>query len=96
MKIRTLKELKKNLKKNLTRLPTIKVALLGDNATQLLGIALKGLGVEKGFNIELFEANYNQVERQFLDPTSELYSFDADYVVVSQSTHKLLSTFNKI
>ena len=95
MKIRTLKELKKNLKKNLTRLPTIKVALLGDNATQLLGIALKGLGVERGFNIELFEANYNQVERQFLDPTSKLYSFDADYVVVSQSTHKLLSTFNK-
>ena len=60
-----------------------------------MGIALKGVGVERGFNIELFEANYNQVERQFLDPTSELYSFDADYVVVSQSTHKLLSTFNK-
>ena len=95
MKIRTLKELKKNLKKNLTGLPSIKVTLLGDNATQLLGIALKGVGVERGFNIELFEANYNQVERQFLDPTSELYSFDADYVVVSQSTHKLLSTFNK-
>ena len=95
MKISTLKELKKNLKKNLTGLPSIKVALLGDNATQLLGIALKGVGVERGFNIELFESNYNQVEQQFLDPTSELYSFDADYVVVSQSTHKLLSTFNK-
>ena len=61
-----------------------------------MGIALKGVGIERGkFNIELFEANYNQVERQFLDPTSELYSFDPDYVVVSQSTHKLLSIFNK-
>ena len=95
MKIKTLKELKRNLKENLTRLPSTKVALLGDNATQLFGIALKGEGVERGFNIELFEANYNQVERQLLDPTSELYSFNADYVVVSQSTHKLLSTFNK-
>jgi FkbH-like protein len=29
------------------------------------------------------------VERQFLDPTSELYQFDADFIVVFQSTHKL-------
>ncbi|MFT5248468.1 MAG: FkbH-like protein [bacterium] len=93
--ISTFKELKKNLKKDLTTLPTIKVALLGDNATQFLAIAIRGVGIERGYNIELFEADYNQVERQFLDPTSELYSFDADYVVVSQSTHKLLSTYNE-
>jgi FkbH-like protein len=95
MKISIFKELKKNLKKDLRILPTIKVALLGDNATQFLAIAIKGIGVERGYNIELFEADYNQVERQFLDPSSELYSFDADYVVVSQSTHKLLSTYNE-
>ena len=45
------------------------------------------------YNIQLFEADYNQVERQFLDPSSELYSFEADYVVVSQCTHKLLSSY---
>jgi FkbH-like protein len=95
MIISTFKELKKNLKKDIATFPTIKVALLGDNATQFLAIALKGIGIEKGYNIELFEADYNQVERQFLDPTSELYSFDADYVVVSQSTHKLLSNYNE-
>jgi len=95
MLISTFKELKKNLKKDPKALTTIKVALLGDSATQFLAIALKGIGVEKGFDIELFEADYNQVERQFLDPTSELYTFDADYVVVSQSTHKLLSTYNE-
>ncbi|TVZ55440.1 HAD superfamily phosphatase (TIGR01681 family)/FkbH-like protein [Lutibacter sp. Hel_I_33_5] len=95
MIISTFKELKKNLKKDLKALPTIKVALLGDNATQFLGIAIRGVGVERGYNIEFFEADYNQVEQQFLDPTSELYSFDADYVVVSQSTHKLLSTYNE-
>jgi FkbH-like protein len=95
MKISIFKELKKNLKKDLRILPAIKIALLGDNATQFLAIAIKGIGVERGYNIELFEADYNQVERQFLDPSSELYSFDADYVVVSQSTHKLLSTYNE-
>lgn len=95
MIISKFKELKRNLKKDLTSLPTIKVALLGDNATQFLAIAIKGIGIERGYNIKLFEADFNQVERQFLDPSSELYSFNADYVVVSQSTHKLLSTYNE-
>ena len=72
MKVSTFQELKRNLKKDLTSLPTIKVALLGDTATQFLSIAIKGVGIERGYNIELFEAHFNQVERQFLDPSSEL------------------------
>lgn len=95
MIISTFSELKKNLKKDFKTFPTLKVALLGDSATQFLAIALQGMGVERGYNIELFEADYNQVERQFLDPTSELYSFNADYVIVFQSSHKLLSTYNE-
>lgn len=66
-----------------------KVALLGDTATQFLAIAIRGTGVTRDYNINLFEAEFNQVERQFLDPTSELYQFDADFIVVFQSTHKL-------
>lgn len=85
----TFKELKKNLKRDLTGLATIKVALVGDTATQFLATAIRGMGVERGYNIDLFEAEYNQVERQFMDPTSDLYRFDADYIVVFQSTHKL-------
>lgn len=83
------KELKKNLKRDVTGFPTVKVSLVGDTATQFLAIAMKGMGVERGYNIDLFEAEYNQVERQFLDPTSTLYEFDADIIVVFQSTHKL-------
>ena len=95
MTIKTLKELKKNLKQDYKTLPTIKVALLGDNATQLLATAIKGTGIDKGFNIDLFEADYNQIERQILDPTSDLHSFNADYTIISQSTNKLLSLYNK-
>ena len=95
MGISTFKELKRNLKKEVTALPTIRVALVGDTSTQLLAIALKGIAIERGFNLELYEAEYNQVERQLLDLTSELYSFNADYIVIFQSTHKLLSTYNK-
>ena len=83
------KELKKALKSDTSHLPEIKMALLGDTATQFLATALRGMGVKRGFSVNLFEAEYNQVERQLLDPTSELFQFDADYVVIFQSTHKL-------
>ena len=87
--MRTFKELRKNLKKDSTNLPQIKVSLVGDTATQFLATAIKGLGVERGYNIDLFEAEYSQVERQFMDPTSDLYEFDADFIALFQSTHKL-------
>lgn len=87
--MKSFKELKRNLKQDLSEYPTIKVALVGDTATQFLATAIMGMGVEHGYNINLFEAEYNQVERQFMDPTSDLYQFDADFIVVFQSTHKL-------
>ena len=87
--IKTFKDLKTILKSDISDLSSIKIALIGDTATQFLATAIKGMGVEHGFNINLFEAEYNQVERQFMDPTSDLYEFDADMVVVFQSTHKL-------
>lgn len=90
----TFKELKRNLKKDVSALPTIKVSLLGDTATQFLATAIKGEGIERGYNINLFEAEYNQVERQVLDPTSDLYAHDAKYTVVFQSTHKLLEQYS--
>ena len=83
------KELKKLLKNDLSGLPSIKIALAGDTATQFLATAIKGVGVECGYNIDLYEAEYNQVERQLMDPTSNLYEFDAEIVVIFQSTHKL-------
>ena len=82
-------ELKKLLKKDLKGLLSFKMAVVGDTATQLLCTAIRGIGVERGYNIDLFEAEYNQVERQFLDPTSDLYQFNADCIVIFQSTHKL-------
>ena len=85
----TFQELKKLAKHTPAELPVIKIALIGDTATQFLATAIRGTGVERGYQIDLFEAEYNQVERQFLDPSSELYQSDADYIVLFQSTHKL-------
>lgn len=87
--MKSLIQLKRNLKSDLTGVPVFKLAVVGDTATQLLCTAIRGMGVERGYNIDLFEAEYNQVERQFLDRTSELYQFNADFIVIFQSTHKL-------
>lgn len=87
--MKTIQELKRNLKKDNSGQPTIKVALAGDTATQLLCTAIRGMGVERGYNIELFEAEYSQVEQQLLSPDSELYQYDADFIIIFQSTHKL-------
>ena len=89
----TFKELKRSLKRDVSALQTIKVSLLGDSATQFLATAIKGMGIERGYNIDLFEAEYNQVERQVLDPTSDLYQHEAKYTIVFQSTHKLMEKY---
>ena len=72
----------------------IRVALLGDTATQFLATAIKGEAVSRGISVNLFEAEYNQVERQILDPTSDYYRFGAQFTVIFQSTHKLLEEYS--
>ncbi len=92
--MRSFQQLKRLQKQFPEDLPKVKVALLGDSAMQLLATALKGEGMARGLALDLFEAEYNQVERQVLDPTSELYGFDADFTVIFQSSHKLLEKFS--
>ncbi|WP_321331053.1 HAD-IIIC family phosphatase [uncultured Bacteroides sp.] len=86
--MKAFKEIKANLKTKSLCLPTLRVALLGDTATQFLAIAIKGLGIDYGYNFDLFEAEYNQVERQIEDLTSDLYEFKAKYIILFQSTYK--------
>ena len=86
--MRTIRELKKLANAELLT-PKVKVALLGDTATQLLVTAIKGEAVDRGVSLDLYEGEYNQVERQLMDQTSELYEFDTDIIVIFQSTHKL-------
>jgi len=40
---------------------------LGDTVTQFLNQALRGTGYNYGFNLELFEANFDKVEGQVFD-----------------------------
>ena len=92
----TFAQLKKNLKKDYSSLKVLRVAIMGDTATQFLQQALRGAGYEYGYDLQIWEADFNQIERQVFDPTSELYEFNPEIVIVFQSAHKLLATYNKL
>ena len=86
--MRSLRDLKKLAREELAG-KKLKVALLGDTATQLMVTAIKGESIDRGISIDLYEGEYNQVERQLMDSTSDLYQYDAEVTIIFQSTHKL-------
>ncbi len=95
MEIKTFNQLKKNLKKDFSTLKSLKVAVLGDTATQFLNIALQGSAIDLGYQFQVFEGDFAQINRQILDPTSEYYEFQPDVTIVFESTHKLLASYYK-
>ncbi len=92
--MKSFKEIKRNLKQNMDTLPGIRIALMGDSSTQFLATAIRGEGYDRGYNIILYESDYNQTERQALDPTSEYHQFAATYTIIFLSTHKLLEKYS--
>jgi len=89
-------QLKRNLKKDYSQLIPVKVALLGDTATQFLQQALRGAGFDYGFDLQIQEADFNQIERQVFDTASELYEFNPEIIIIFQSSHKLMGKYNKL
>ncbi len=96
MILKSFSGLKKNLKKDFAALKKIKLAVLADSASQLYVQALKGYGYEIGYNFDIYEADYDQIDRQIFDKTSTLYQSDPEYIVIHSSTQKLLSRFYKL
>jgi FkbH-like protein len=94
--MKTFSQLKKNLKGDLTNLKKVKIALLGDTATQFLVQAIRGWGVDELYDLEIWEADFNQIESQVFNPSSELFKFEPEFVIIFQSSHKLLGKYNKL
>ncbi len=89
-------QLKKNLKKDFSKFKAVKVAVLADTSTQFLVQSLRGMGFEYGFDLQIWEAGFNQIERQIYDPASELYEFEPEFTIIYKSSHKLLDKYNKL
>ncbi len=70
-----------------------KLAVLGEFATQHFCVALRGVAAREGIALDVFEADYDQIELQLLDAGSETYAFGADDILVLPCTEKLYRDF---
>jgi len=89
------KELRNNLAKDYSGFKIIRIAILGDSVTQLLVQAIKGYGYNEKINFAIYEANYQQIERQIVNFNSHLYKFNPEYIIIFESTEKLMNDFYK-
>ena len=89
----TFQQLKKLSKTDASALPQYSLAVLGDCATQHLATALRGYGVSVGMRLNVFDADYDQIDAQVMAPDSELYRFAPQGVLLQMCTEKLQEAF---
>lgn len=70
-----------------------KFAVLGDCATQHLASAIKGYAWSEGYAFDMFDADYDQILAQVMDPGSELYAFAPKTILLHLCTEKLYEQF---
>jgi FkbH-like protein len=80
-------------KANFEGLPKVRLALLSDAATQLLVPLLRELFRRGGLAAEIYEAPFDAIELEAFNPSSDLYSFQPDFVVLLNSTQALRAAF---
>ena len=86
------RELSKAAKKNIEG-KEYRLAVLGNVATQFLAQAIEGYAHLEGMNLKVFDADYNQIDAQLIDPSSETFTFEPDYILLYLATDKLYEEF---
>ena len=87
-------ELEKNCKKSTdTCTDFYSLAILGNCATQHLAKAIKGYAYEEKIALTVFDADYNQIDAQVMDDSSELYQMTPDFTLFWLCTEKLYEAF---
>ena len=88
----TFKDLRKNSKQIALSTPR-RLAILGNISTQFLAVAIRGYAALEKLPLTVYDADYNQIDAQLLDPTSEVYSFSPDSILLWLGTDKLYEEF---
>ncbi len=89
----TFLELKKAAKKASDQPEDIRISLAGDCATQHLVTAIKGAFSLKGINANIYEAEYDAVSAELLDPGSGLFLHDPEFIILVLCTEKLYDAY---
>jgi FkbH-like protein len=71
-----------------------RVALVADTATQILAGSLKGVAHFSAVALDLFEAEYAQVDLQVMNTDSDLYRFAPETVIIFLSAEKFAQNFS--
>jgi len=72
---------------------SIRLALMGDAATQQLASVLKVLFAGQGVRLEVWESPFDATEHQAYDPNSDLYKFAPDFVAIVNATQALRTRY---
>ncbi len=91
----TFSELKKLGKQDASALRQYRLAVLGDCSTQHVSAAIKGYAYTVGIGMNVFDADYDQIDAQIMDDTSELYGFKPDAVLLYMAAEKLYAAYCK-
>lgn len=73
-----------------------KLVVLGNFATQFMVKALEALGLVNGIELSVYEAGYDQIENEIINPASEIYTFSPDSILICYSARKLRSKFYEL
>ena len=73
----------------------IRVAVVGNCATQFISDAICGYCRLTNLDVEVYDADYNQIDAQLLDNQSEVILFNPDYIVLWLASEKLYEDFLK-
>lgn len=71
----------------------IKLAVMGNCATQLLSAGIKGCARLRNINLNVFDTDYNQINAQLIDTESEVFKFKPDMIMIYICSEKIYEEF---
>lgn len=90
------KELKKFAKQDFegkTKGKEVRLCVLGNVATQLFSLGIEGYLKAEGIDAKVLDTDYNQIDSQLLDLSSETYEFNPDVILLYIATDKIYEEF---
>lgn len=83
--------LREEIEKN--KKPKFKILILADCATQQLTIILNVLFSLNHLEVDIKEAGFDSIEMEVFDPSSELYSYKPDFIIIFMTVQRLRDRF---
>jgi FkbH-like protein len=73
-----------------------RVALLADTSSQILAGALIGIAKWRGFRFDIYEADFDQIDLDILNPNSALHAFAPETAILYLASEPLASKFSAL